>query len=117
MPDHRRLSGQQRPLYGFTTTWENEAGQTISAHRKGPLRAMLRKLCDEVLAIDPGYRLVSYSTPDTIVVDLDGRVLKRESDGRPVPLPEAVLLGGIGRLELLHPRLRSRDQRRRIDVW
>lgn len=95
--------------YGCTVTFENEAGQTLVLHRVGPPSRALAALCDEALALDPTFRLVSYSTPDTILSDVRGRYTadQRSAAGRSQFTPEGGVLSRIGRLPLLHPRLRG----------
>lgn len=112
----RYLGGYMRPKFGFITSWESETGEVMNVHRTGPLRQALRDLITDVLALDPTYRLISYSTPDTILTDMLGR-RRKLSNGRPVPLPEAIALGSVDRLDLLHPRFDSRRAPRRIDLW
>lgn len=43
------LSGYTRQKFGFVATFENERGETISAHRTGKVGETLPKLLDEVL--------------------------------------------------------------------
>ncbi len=113
MTARQYLGGYMRPRFGFVATWENAAGRTLTVHRVGPVKAQLLDVIRVVLSLDPSFRLVGYSTPDTILTDLQGRTLKRADDGRPVPLPESIALGMVGRLELLHPRF---DTRRREEL-
>jgi hypothetical protein len=111
------MSGSARAKHGSLTTWENAAGETLTIHQTGPLRAGLRETARRALALDPSFRLVSYSTPDTILTDLTGGRADfirpapadpvRASYGmaNPVTLPEQNVLGQAGLGHLLHPRL------------
>lgn len=99
--DERRWNGRIAPEYGCTVTFENEDGATLTLHRKGAPEAALAALCDEAKAIDATLRVVSYSSPPTILSDVTGPPTR---NGR---RREASVLGQIGRLEMLHRRLRG----------
>lgn len=97
---------------GITTTWKNEYGELLTVHRTGRPTRILAEIAAGVTRDDPTYRLVSYSTPDTILRDLQGtRMIRRRGNGRStspaveLKLPESYTLGAIGRLDLLHPSL------------
>ena len=115
------MNGDAKRTYGCVTTWENEAGEALTLHRIGPTKDGLRSAAAEALAFDPTFRLASYSTPQTIYSDVSGGRLDRTNPDSartygkrlPPPLPEAIVLGMIGRLDLLHPRLTrwGRDMR------
>lgn len=94
-PKRRRLVGGNNALLtGFVATFENADGKRLVVHRKGRrLPLMLRELCDEVVWLDPTFRLRCYSTPDTIYSDLLGR--------DPGTLPEAYALSIAGRPEMI----------------
>ena len=96
---------------GIITTWENEHGELLSVHRRGPLLATLREIAADVLAADDTFRLVSYSTPETILWELrHGMRFTNTGDGRrALRLPEYYVMSRAGLMHLLHPRLRSRD--------
>jgi hypothetical protein len=111
------VNGAERARYGSLTTWENAAGETITIHQTGPLRAGLRETARRVLALDPTFRLVAYSTPDTILTDLTGgradfvrpapanTVRASYGMANPASLPERNVLGQAGLAHLIHPRL------------
>lgn len=105
-----------RDREGITTTWKNESGELLTVHRTGRPGRILAEIAADVTRLDPSYRLVSYSTPDTILRDLQGtRMLRKHSrnrhdvPGTELKLPEPNALGKIGRLDLLHPDLMAKD--------
>ena len=105
--------GTERARFGCICTFENADGKVIVFHRVGPPSAVAREMCAEALALDPTFRLVSYSNPSTIYKDLEGHrkgnanaVVELSGSDRPV-MPEAQLLGQLGLGHLLHPRLRA----------
>ena len=117
------MGGSSRPQYGFILSFENSCGQTLSLHKKGPILKWVREACAGALALDSSFRVVAYSTPDTILGDLQGarepiRVksraghvgVSREALVEPV-LPEMAVLARAGLRELLHPRLARRPLR------
>lgn len=105
----RLMSGQEKAMYGITTTWENGNGCLLTVHRRGQPLAVLREIASDVIAVDPTYRLVSYSTPETILRDLDGNRRTTKGRNNQLLLAEQNLLSRIGLAHLTHPRLRSRD--------
>ena len=85
------------------------SGQTHTMHVPGMRRDALRfvvRWCD----LAPGdWRVLCYSTPSTILADLTGARASlgngpHHASGITVA-PEVVVLGSIGRLDLLHPSL------------
>lgn len=112
---HSFLSGHARAEHGSITTWENEDGKTLTLHRSGPMRETLGETVREVLALDPTFRLVCYSTPESILTDLAGN--RRDAadwqsgNALPIALPEVKALAMIGRRDLLHPRLNRGTER------
>lgn len=105
----RLMSGQEKAQYGCVTTWENAEGQLLSVHRTGPPLAVLREIAADVQAVDASFRLVSYSTPETLMRDLDGNRRTVRGRNNQLLLAEQNLLSRIGLAHLTHPRLRSRD--------
>src|SRR2546430_15146 len=113
-------NGQERNRFGCLTTWENGEGKTITLLRTGPMKEALSHAAECVLMLDPTFRLVAYSTPETIYSDLIGaradNQLQAGSNGwshgktRARPLSEQMALGRIGRPDLLHPRLAQRGR-------
>src|SRR5262245_3147085 len=113
------ISGQKRAEYGSITTWRNAAGNTVTIHVVGPPQAGLKETIEHLLELDETFRLCSYSTPDTIYTDLigarsdwvnegravDGKIGVRYGMANPVALPERIVLGLIGRQELIHVEL------------
>lgn len=95
-------NGDARAEYGCVVSFENADGATFSVHRQGPPLRGLKEACAIALARDEGYRVVCFSTPQTIFTDLQ----ERDYAG-PQRLPEHIALGRIGLAALLHPRLRS----------
>lgn len=111
-PLHERAwNGRAAAEYGCTVTFENDGGQVLVLARKGPPRDVLRALCDAALAVDPSFRVVCYSTPETIRQDLMGRYNHEVSarTNRSLATPENRALGQAGLLHLLHPRMRGSD--------
>lgn len=108
------LNGQARAEYGVITTWKSLAsGRTLTIARMGAPTAALRESCDKATALDPTFRLISYSTPQTIYSDMQGDREGGAQKYRTAPtLPETIVLGRIGRQNLLHPDLQSTSDRR-----
>lgn len=98
------LSGDNRRELGAITSWETADGRSLVLHRKGATKEWLPALCDEVVALEPSFRLAAYSTIDTIRTDLEGSRATTQI-GRFVQLPERYALALVRRPELLHPRL------------
>jgi hypothetical protein len=110
-------NSRERAQYGCTTTWENAAGRRLVLSRVGPPSVVLRRQAEDALALDETFRLVCYSTPETIYTDLQGARLARWTNGGSTrtdpdngkwaaPIhPEAVALGMLGLRHLAHPRI------------
>lgn len=113
-PDHPgNDSGAKRAEFDCICTFENDRGQGLVLHRTGAPTKIVPAILDEVVALDPSFRLVCYSTPATIYTDLQGH---RYADQRPAygddrvtrtHTPESQILGRVKRLDMLHPRLRA----------
>ena len=107
-PRQREKKGER--YYGCVVAFENDEGQTLVLHRGTKGRALkgLEEACETALALDPTFRVVAYSTPQTILADLHGRADRYSGHERPSNRhsPESIALGQCGRPELLHPRLR-----------
>lgn len=110
--------GAVRAEYGCILTFENAQGQTLTLHRVGPPTKMVPEMCDQALALDETFRVVSYSTPSTVYTDLQGHRLggQREAyanDSNPrANTPEVQILGRIKRMEMIHPRMRAGVKRK-----
>ncbi len=104
-------NGQARARYGCIVSFENADGRTLVLHRIGPTRTALRRACEDALELDETFRVVSFSTPQTVYRDLQGTrpgTMNEEHDplsGRAVT-PEALMLGNAGIPGMLHPRLK-----------
>jgi hypothetical protein len=98
---------RERAEYGCIVTFENSDGKVWIRHVPGPPRAGLRKACDEALALDETFRVVSYSTPSTVYQDMQGarRSNSYLAPGGAVQSVEGMVLGLAGRREMLHPRI------------
>jgi hypothetical protein len=97
-------------VIGFVATFDLGEGEPLSVTRSGAVRStMLREAIDDVLAHWPDAKLVCYSTPETILNDLQGRIWA--AGDRPLQYPEKQALGRVRRLEALHPRLVSETSR------
>src|SRR4051812_16350582 len=101
--DERGWNGRISAEYGCTVTFESDGGERLTLSRVGAPERVLGELCDEALQIDETLRVICYSSPATITADVTGPPTR---NGR---AREATVLGMIGRLEMLHPRLRGRS--------
>lgn len=114
-----QLRGELRTAYGVTVTVENAEGKTLTLHRHG--RGALERVCDDAVALDPTFRIISISTPETIYGDLAGRLPSSKTGA--IILPEHQRLGNIGRMAMIHPRIAPRHDnalrkhRARGDSW
>ena len=86
-------NGRERAEYGCITTWKNDAGKTLTLHRAGSPPKALGAARDAVRSLDPTFRLLSYSTPETVYRDLT-----RDRTNTDARTPEAIL-----GFDLLHP--------------
>jgi HNH endonuclease len=105
------LNQPERAAYGFTATIREQAGGRIeTCHRVGPPLATLKAFMVELdeRSADEGsdWRLLCYSTPNTIFGDLlvsrDGRA--EQSKGAKQGI-EALVLARVGRIDRLDPSL------------
>jgi hypothetical protein len=103
-------NGQQAANAGITCTFVAENGRKHTSTLSGSPTWALGELCDEALEIDPTMKLLSYSTPDTIYSDLNGRHTKETH----LQVPELQVLGRIGRREMCHPSLIGEDAKSRM---
>lgn len=96
-----------RKLVGCTVTVENmRTGRMISWHIEGERGAALRNAADRIDRLGPAWKVVSYSTPQTIRSDLAS--VRVQSDVRhpgAIEAPETMMCSRIGRVDLVHPRL------------
>lgn len=98
--------GDTRRNMGVIVTFENEHGHKRTVHRTGHVIEAMRELCDEALAIDPTYRVVCVSNPETIWRDLQGRRIPDGQVSATLALPEVGLCAKAGMKDMVHPRLR-----------
>lgn len=108
--DERIWNSRVAAEYGCTVTFESESGQTLTLSRRGHPIAAFKALCADALAQDATYRLVGYSTPQTIRTDLDGARIEHFGAGgerRGQPTPEAIIASHSDLLPVVHPRLRG----------
>lgn len=105
MSDYLVSGGRQREASGFIVTVKNADGKTLSLHRTG--RGALSRCLDDALILDPTFRVLSISTPESIYNDLQGRASHPRT--HEVQLPEPSQLGRIQRMEMLHAELRPRS--------
>lgn len=97
-----------RESYGCTVTFRNDNGDLLAMYRFGPPIQGLRDMCDEAISRDATFRVVAYSTPQTIFGDLQGgRADYVSGEGRRLQraTPEQAVLSKIGRADLCHPGL------------
>lgn len=102
--------GHDAALFGCTATFENSEGKTLTIHRDGPTLTGLRNACLTAFALDQTFKIVAYSTPQTIFGDLDGaRGDLQPSNGKAArqrkPHPETIMMGRIKMRHMVHPRL------------
>lgn len=88
-----------RDQFGATVTFKNERGELLTIERLGTMKVALAACCDAALELDPTYRVLSVSSPQSIYTDLQGS--RPRQDER----PEKRALASIGRQDLLHPSL------------
>jgi hypothetical protein len=91
-------NARERALWGCVTTWQNADARTLCMYRSGPPRRGLLSAIEAVMSLDLTFRLVSYSTPETVYRDLVAG--RRQDHARS---PESLALAQVGRLDLLHP--------------
>lgn len=98
----------ERALYGAIVSFENADEKTLTIHRQGPPEKVVLAACEIALRLDPSFRVVSYSTPQTIFADLDGARMHRVhlNFDTPSNRPEELILSRLGLSSMLHPRLR-----------
>jgi len=99
------LSGLDRAKLGFVAIWENADGETLVLHATGTAKVALARMCNGIAGLDPTFRLICYSTVDTIFTDLQGTRVDGDGNLLPQRLPEHRALSAAGRLDMLHPRL------------
>src|SRR4051812_14052166 len=63
-------NARERALWGCVTTWQNADARTLCMYRSGPPRRGLLSAIEAVMSLDLTFRLVSYSTPETVYRDL-----------------------------------------------
>lgn len=99
-------NSRERAEYGCIVSFENADGKRLVLHAKGAPRQALNLLCDRALDLDPSFRVVGYSTPETVYQDLLGRrqYLSVAGDYRNQGSIEARALGHIGRGDMLARR-------------
>lgn len=104
-----KIGGEERAKEGCLTTWENSEGKTLTLHRVGV--NALREACAIAMSRDETYRLVAYSSPQSIYSDLIGiRTRTHTKSGQRLAhqSPEVHMMSRIGLLDLVHQRLRAR---------
>jgi hypothetical protein len=105
------MNGQERAKFGCVCTFENADGKRLVLHEPGAPAKGLRAACAAATALDESFRLVCYSTPATVYGDMQGmrmtntRVSREVTVSDRATLPEVTVLGQIGLLHMLHPRL------------
>lgn len=104
--------GDRRREEGCIVCFEPLAGgEPLMIHVHGSPTKELGRAIDHALSVDPSYRMVSYSTPATIYADMTGARADRTSGDRSqtqrTQLPETLILSRLGRIDVLHPRLRG----------
>lgn len=89
-------SNNRRDTAGVIVTFRHcETGKRWTLYEPGGKRQALRRVVDQIDATGEPWRLIGYSTPETILRDLRGRSRRRRQLD-----PEAIALGAIGRMDL-----------------
>ena len=101
----RSLSTLERSEYGCIATCEAGSLREV-LHRPGTAPEALAAICDELDGWLGDWRILSVSTPLTVMRDLEGTRANIDQPSQHWNRPEASLLGRIGRLDRLHPSLR-----------
>lgn len=113
---------KERAAYGCTVSFENDAGRTLVLHRLGKPTVALVECLGEALALDRSFRVVAYSTPQTIYADMSGgrdefasmkplsATLSDAHQFQKTQTVEAGALGRIGCVSMLHPRLAGQSR-------
>lgn len=107
MRTYRQLMGGGATAeYGCIVTFENAEGVTMTRHATGLPLTALRRLCDHAESIDPTYRVVCYSTPQSVFGDLVGRAVRHNRKGEVMRYPsgEKRACAKAGRPHMVHPR-------------
>jgi hypothetical protein len=110
-PRHGRrvqvATNAERDMAGvIVTVREQTTGVMRTLHVAGKAGDALRTVCARVDAWDGDWRVVCYSTPQTVLGDLQGaRARFGAGQGGHVDCPEATMLARIGRIDLLDPAL------------
>ena len=102
-----------REKYGVIVTFENTAGELLTLHQLGPPSEALLVVLARALASDETFRVVSYSNPQTIYVDLVGGradYFDQNGSNNPKPMPEVLALGRLELSHLCHPRLQGANR-------
>lgn len=108
----------KRDRLGCIVTVENMAtGQKVTWHIEGLRGDAVRNAADRIDALGPDWKVVSYSSPQTILSDLRSAPMNGDArhPGRPA-MPEPMLFSRVARADVVHPRLLGdvvRDGRRR----
>lgn len=117
-PPERGLptSGWTRAAAGCTCSFEGAHGRRLTLTDRGPIVEILPGMLDEALALDETYRLIAYSTPETIYADVVGLRAPFVSHGQSQShtSPEVNVLARVGRSEMIHPSLAARTDERAL---
>jgi hypothetical protein len=88
---------------GCTVSFINDDGEQLTLTHQGPPRESLEVLCDLALSVDESFKVLAYSTPDSILMDLNGSRRHGYEERRSTSQhPELAALAGIGRKEMCH---------------
>lgn len=97
---------QQRKRDGCTVSFINDAGEQLTLTRQGPPRESLKQMLDAALSVDATYKVIAYSTPDSILMDINGSRRHGYEEKRVNRQhPEMAALAAIGRKDLCHRTL------------
>lgn len=110
-PDGEGIRFRRDEAGCIVTVKHQASGKLFSFHEPGP--GALEAACERIDRAGGDWKILSYSSPQTITRDLDGSRHRRAktSDSPIVEGPEALALGQVGRLDLLDPSL-HRDHAR-----
>ena len=115
MNDTLMAGGRERAEYGCIVTFRSndEPGHVWTIHKLGPPLKALRAACDEALNIDESFRVVSFSTPETVYGDMQGRSPQRGHTT--VQSMESKILGRAKLYGMLHQSLVDREEGKRTE--
>lgn len=100
------MGGGNRDQYGCVMTFENADGKRLVIHRLGNANAATHACCETALRLDPTFRVICYSSPQTVYADILGRIEHKSAAGtQTIQRPEPQALSRAGLAHLIHPSI------------